>query len=249
MLRPVVLHAQVAEKLQEYLGAIDALNIPEAEQECDFIISSVQDDSLRCDVATAVYRHFRDSRLMGSENVAVHVYDRWFSDFSALFPTIDEYEEAHMHAFINRNSLIGAEAPLLELDDLQGERISLPEKGRVSVIFFYSAKCPKCLYAAGQLCDLFSRRGIYSKTRLKGLKLDFYAVYAGDDNAEWAAYVQKNFKMKKRRAIRVRHLCAGDADIVSTYAVIQTPRLFLVDEKGRIAGRQLDVPALCKLLR
>lgn len=241
--------AQISEKLSEYLSAIDRLSIPDAQAELDFMISSVQDDSLRNEVATAAYRHFRESKIMGSENLAVYLYDSWFADFKALLPSVDEFEQAGLYAFINRKSLIGAQAETLTLSDERGEEITLPRNGRWNVIFFYSATCPKCLYTAMQLSDFLSRKGIYSKAAPKRLKINVFTIYTGEDHSEWANYCREHLNFVKCSRIKTYNLIAGDADIVTSYGVVQTPRLFLVDAEGRIAGRNLDVPALCKLLK
>lgn len=246
-----VLDAQdrISSKLDEYLKAVDTLPLAEAQAELDFMISSVMDDSLRSNVATAAYRHFRESKLMTSDNLAVYLYDKWFEPCDALLPTIDEFEEASLHAYVNRNSLIGSKACSLTMEDIAGEEKSLPQNGRYDVIFFFSATCPKCLYTAGQLCDYFARKGVYAKLKRKRLKINVYTVYTGDDLQEWESYVHKHFGFVKRCGLKVYHLKAGEADIVSDYGVIQTPRLFLVDRENVIIGRNLDVPALSKLLK
>ncbi len=241
--------AQIAGKLDSYLSAIDGMTPEAACAEVDFIISSVQDDELRNQVAAACYNHFRDSRLMGSENVAVYIYDNWFADFKTLFPSVEEFEEAGLYAFVNRSSLIGAQAPELVLQDSRGEEVRLPAEGRKSVIFFYSATCPKCLYTALQLRDLVNRAGLYRKKRIKGLKLNVYTVYTGDDEAQWADFREHNLDFAKRCGIKTYNLTGGDADYVSAYGVIQTPRLFLIGADGTVIGRNLDVPSLFLLLK
>lgn len=241
--------AQIAEKLDSYLSAIDGMTIETACAETDFIISSVQDEELRNQVATACYNHFRDSKFMGGENVAIYIYDNWFADFKALFPTVEQFEDAGLYAFVNRSSLIGAQAPELVLQDSRGEDVTLPGKGRKSVVFFYSHACPKCLYTALQLRDFIGRKGLYRKKRIRGLELNVYTVYAGDDEARWAEYRVRNLNFAKRCGINTYNLIGGDADYVSAYGVIQTPRLFLIDGNGVVIGRNLDVPALFLLLK
>lgn len=239
-------------KLAEYLSAIDALDIPAACAEVDFLISSVQDENLRSFVAQTAYFHFLESKIMGSENVAIHIYDRWFADYTALFDDLDKFEQAGLYAYVNRASLIGAQAQSLTLTDPEGGEITLPKPGRKAVIFFYSATCPKCLILSIGLRSFLSGKkqpDPLKTTRIKAGKTDFFAIYAGDDDAQWAEYVQKHLNLKSSCKSKVYHLKAEGSDFVPAYGVVQTPRLFLVGEDGRVIGRNLDVPALEKLMK
>ena len=102
-------------KLDAYLEAMDGLSLQAACAECDFLIGSVQDETLRSTVAVKAYEHFRQSPLMGSETVAIHIFDRWFASYEALFDDFEDFEQAQVHAFVNRRSLIGEQAPVLNL--------------------------------------------------------------------------------------------------------------------------------------
>lgn len=235
-------------KLQEYLERMDLMPADAACEEADFLISSVQDDDLRSLVAQKAYRHFRTSKVMGSENVSVHIYDRWFATFKAVFQTLEELDEAEFYAFINRKSLLGEKAVNLTLTDMKGRAVQLFGKGGKkpvqTVIFFYSTTCPKCLYIAHRLAEILA-----PKKLAKGLKINLFAIYTGDDDAEWKGYVKKNLKLSSNCKLKLYNLKGGDADFVTAYGVIQTPRLFLVDEDSVIIGRNLDAAALEILLR
>lgn len=224
---------------EEYLSAIDRLSIPAACLEVDAMISGVQDSVLRDSVAVRAYRHFRNSNVMGSENVAVHIYDSWFASYKTLFPSIDEFEEAGLFAFVNRQSLIGCKVPALTMVDIEGNEVTFPfPDGRKSIIYFYSTECPKCL-----LTSLKLKEFILSQHP----DADFLAVYVGDDTAAWDAYVAEKLNISPSSGT-VCHLRGGDSGFVTAYGVVQTPRLFLLDESGVVVGRHLDVDALSKLL-
>lgn len=226
-------------KQDEYLSAIDRLSIPAACLEVDAMISSVQDSVLRDSVAVRSYRHFRNSKVMGSENVAVHIYDAWFASYKTLFSSIDEFEEAGLFALINRQSLIGSRVPELTMSDIEGNEVTFPfRNARKSIIYFYSTKCPKCL-----LISLELKAFVLSEHP----DADIIAVYTGDDIVDWNTYVADKLNFPSSSA-NVCHLRGGESDFVMVYGVIQTPRLFLLDESGVVIGRHLDVDALSKLL-
>lgn len=230
---------EVMAKMQEYLLAIDRLPADAACAEVDFMIAAVPDSLLRNRVAVEAYRHFMDSKVMGSENVAVHIYDEWFATFRAVFDDIAELDAAELYAFVNRRSLIGVTAERLTLSDAKGRELSVPRKGRRTILYFYSAECPKCLYISHKITELLNG-GRY--------KVDFVSVYTGDDDNVWKTYIKRNLAVRKTCRTGVFHLMGGDSDYVIPYAVIQTPRLFLIDAEGKIIGRQLDDNALQQLL-
>lgn len=229
----------VLQKADEYLAAMDLLPIPQAQAEVDFMLSSIQDSTTLSSVASKAYRHFRESKVMGAENVAVYIYDNWFASFKAVFDDIDELDEAEFHSFINRQSLIGAKAVPLDFSDEKGRTVTLPSRKRMSVIYFYTTECPKCLYTSIGMRDLLNG-GKY--------RLDVYAVYVGEDLAAWHKYVSKELKIKNNCRTKVHHLLGGDTDYAVPYGVVQTPRLFLTDKSGTIIGRHLDPQALETLL-
>lgn len=230
----------VLAQMDEYLAAMDHLTIADASEEADFMISCVTDSSLRSAVAEKAYNHFRYSKVMGSENVAIHIFDRWFATFDTVFGNIDDFDEAQFYAFVNRQSLIGVKGKTIALLNRDGEEISIPfTNGRKAVIYFYSTFCPKCLYTSTKLCELFKNLNP---------ELDFFAVYTGENEQEWEEYQSRNLDIRSD-STAVYHLRSGDEDFVVAYGVIQTPRLFLLDEEGIITGRNLDADALSKLLR
>ena len=73
------------DKLDGYVPAIQALPLAQQDEEVEFLISSCKDKSLRERVAEELFHRFHDSKIMGSENVAVHIYDRWFADGTLSF--------------------------------------------------------------------------------------------------------------------------------------------------------------------
>lgn len=226
-------------KMTEYLNAMDSLSISEAEAEADFMISAVDDSLFRNKVAVEAYRHFRSSRLMGSENVAVHIYDRWFATHKAFFEDMDELDEAQLYAFINRKSLIGCRAPQLESIDENADTVSVRfDSGRRTIVYFYSVGCPKCMYISLTMSKYLNE---------VNPDVDLVTIYTGDDDASWRLYLERDLKVTAPR-VKVLNLCAAQTEFVTSYGVIQTPRLFLIDAEGVIIGRNLDTKSLSKLL-
>ena len=112
--------AELGRKLTEYYKALEHENIDVQKQECDFLIEAVSDSLLKQFVALDIYGHYMESPLMGSENVAVHVYDKWFATGAVPMKSESDRIAAKVFAEFNRQSLIGEKAPSLTLESLEG---------------------------------------------------------------------------------------------------------------------------------
>ena len=78
----------------------------------------------------------------------------------------------------------------------------------------------------------------------KHKELSLNAFYTGTDISAWAAF-------RKERFIGARHFCDPDnaSDYIRKYSVTATPRMFLIDSEGILAGRMLDCESLEELLK
>lgn len=237
------------EVLREYLAALDGYDIPAKIEECDFILGSCDSASVS-GTALKVFRHFRDSKLMGDENVAVHVADRWILGDAGQAPEssadgIGQPDRNHSitglpdstladirsYADFNRSSLLGANAPLLQEAGLEGFSTTKP-----TVLWFYDTDCAKCKIESIRLEDFFHRRN----------DCTLVTFYIGDDTVKW-----KEFLMTRFNGIpNARHLCdpADASDFRRKYSVTATPRMFLIGTDGTVIGRMLDTESLETLL-
>lgn len=226
--------------LDIYIGALEKEPVDIKEQECDFIISACTDSILKQHAAIRLYTYYFASSLMGDEAVAIHIYDNWFANRNVAMQSDIDLLNAGIFADFNRTSLIGAPAPVLELEGISGETVTFPLKERFSVLFFYDTTCSRCKMETALLGSLLDSGRF-------GFSL--YAIYVGDNREAWEEYASANLKTDADD-ISVSHV--WDPEIVSgyqkLYGVMQTPRMFLVAPDGRIVGRMLNTEALIKLL-
>lgn len=227
-------------KLEEYYDALKHESLDVQMQECDFLIESTSDPLVRQYVAQNIYDHYVDSPVMGAENVAIHVFEKWFNTGEVQMKSNSDMIAAQVFADFNRQSLIGKKAPAVRLESMHGEQIELfggNDKSKAyRVLYFYDTDCSKCKLETSLLRNLFS---------YKEFPVEFYAIYAGDDLKSWHTYVNENLTIKD-----ANHLWDPDfsSDFQRKYGVIQTPRLFLIAPDGTIIGRGLDAVALELLL-
>ena len=227
-------------KVDEYVEAIAAYPLTQQQEECDFLIGACADSLERQFVAVRLYDHYLNSRLLGSENVAVHLIDAWFIPGKVkMYDEMDLFN-AMVFAEFNRSSLIGAPAPTLELFDAGGAAAAVCPpggSGRYTLLYFYSPGCATCRLTTGPLTGVAARYAA---------DLDFVAVNTDADRSAWERYLADH------PSFRDAALQLWDPELHSDYqrlyGVTQTPQTVLVDPSGTILGRRLDAEALQTLL-
>ena len=230
-------------KLAEYFMAIEREGTDVQKGECDFLIETCTDSLMRQHVALAIYDHYRDSKVMGSEAVAIHVFDTWIAPGKVRMRSDAEMMAARIFAEFNRLSLIGNKAPELSLYNIENEPVTIlggEGPGRFSVLYFYDSSCATCKVQSILLRHLFQD---------EDFPVDFYAVYASDDKESWEKYIDEQLTFDTS-GMRVFHLWDPEisSDFQRKYGVIQTPRMFLISPDGTILGRGLDAQALSMML-
>jgi thiol-disulfide isomerase/thioredoxin len=235
--------AQLSRQLDGYLAAIESSGPVVQIEETDFLIETPEDSLVRQYVAVKIYDHYLNSKVMGSETVAIHVLDKWF--FSGKIKMYNDIDllNAKIYADFNRQSLIGLKAPQLTLLTRNNESRDLFSEapGAYKILYFYDAGCAKCKYETPRLVSLFAE-GEYP--------VELIAVYVGDSTQAWDEYVAKYFSALQAGDVRITHLWDPevDSDFQRKYGVLQTPRMLLIAPDGTIIGRGLDTEALELLL-
>lgn len=228
-------------RLEEYFKTLEPERIEVKERECDILIESARTQEVRDYIAQKVYDHYFNSPVMGDEAVAIHVTDNWFSTGKADMRSEMELLDARIFADFNRQSLLGMQAPSLEVLDPQGDTVRVGGQAkRYRVLFFYDTDCAKCKMETILL---------KSKLNSKDYPVDVYAFCTGENPDEWQDWRDNRFNLRAE-ATRVIHVWDPEvhSDYQMKYGVLQTPRMFLLDRSGRIVGRGMDSDALAQVL-
>lgn len=231
--------AQLDSLMNVFCNAIVTESIEEKQAEVEFMIESCNDSLTREHVARALFDHYADSRVMGEEALAIFIYDNWFANGKLSIGGEYVEMEANIFATFNRNSLIGMDAPQIELRGPEEEIVKLPSNGRTSILFFFDTSCSKCRL------DIVS---MPAALRDVDFPVDFYAVYCGSDKASWDEF--RGAFDPQNPNIHVIHAWDPeyDSDYQRLYAVISTPRLYVIEPQGTIMGRRLEPDSLKELL-
>lgn len=226
--------------LAQFYTALERADIDEKNREFDGLISACTDSLTRQHVTLRILNHYMHSRVMGEEAVAIHIFDEWLGSGKVSATSEFEYMEAEMFANCNRRSLLGMTARKLVLKKPSGIRKTIPEDGRISVLFFYDTACAKCRMESLVLPSVLDD---------VDFPMNFYAIYTSDNARDWRAF-RRNFKIKNRK-VRLVHLWDPEMDSSYhlMYGVTGTPRMFLIWSDGEIMGRRLEVENLSEMIR
>ena len=204
-------------------------------------------------IALQIFNLFKEAEIMGQEAVAVEIAKRYLlNDESGGIEEMLGYEAYFgIMAFVqmNEHSLIGMQAPQIELPDSLGCLHSIPECGEgadeaspsLQLFYFYTSNCSSCRATTPLLAELLQR---YS-----GIPIKIYAIFTGSSRGEWMSECAK-FSLIKNPL--VERIDLWDPEVESNfpllYGVISTPQMLLTTDKGIIVGRRLTPKSLEQLL-
>lgn len=231
-------------KLDEYMLIIETEPAEVKCEETDFLISSCTDSLVRQFTALRLYSHFMESKLMGDESVAIHIFDKWFSDGKVKMKSESDFMGARIFAEFNRQSLIGKKAPELYLENDSGAYVSLFGKGswndRPSILFFYDSGCATC-----------KMESIMLRSLLNGTEypVNLYAIYTQQSGENMERFKTEYLDIRNPQ-VNVEYLWdpMSVSDFQMKYGILQTPGIFMISRDGTVIGRKLDVMALGRLM-
>lgn len=230
------------ERVEQYLQQLQFNHTDTILAKVNSLILSGEDERTQSFLAYTAYNFFYNSKLMGQEGIAVKIAQEWFLNDRLPWPNAEGKFLLRSFVEFNRHSLIGMEAPQLELQDSSGVKISLNSlDAEYTIIYFYSSGCSSCKVQTPQLVD-------FVNSYEDGV-LAVYAVYADSNENTWKEYINGNFHIYNPFVFWNN---VYDPDFSSgfhmLYNVMKTPQMFLLDKEKRIIGRGLDTDALKELL-
>lgn len=212
----------------------------------DAFIQTGKTDEERASLAYYIYRYYRESKIMGYDEIAVYIADTYFINGKYSLQDGNALMEMKLFAGTNRQSLIGMQAPELTLQDPAGSNVSATERGDqdYTVLYFYDDECASCIRTTPALMQYLIRS-------TSGLNFKVYMIFTQSDRERWMTYIQKAVHpFTVPGNVEIIHLWDPDmtSDFVNKYGVISTPKLFLLDRNGVIIGRDLTPVALSQVV-
>ena len=250
---PRVLYTNfVKSSVESYLKSLERNSTEALTFIAEDLVQSAH-STLKPYIALQIFNLFKEAEIMGQEAVAVEIAKRYLlNDKSGSIEEMLGYEAYFgIMAFVqmNEHSLIGMQAPQIELPDSLGCLHSIPEYGEgadeaspsLQLFYFYTSNCSSCRATTPLLAELLQR---YS-----GIPIKIYAIFTGSSRGEWMSECAK-FSLIKNPL--VERIDLWDPEVESNfpllYGVISTPQMLLTTDKGIIVGRRLTPKSLEQLL-
>ena len=250
---PRVLYTNfVKSSVESYLKSLERNSTEALTFIAEDLVQSAH-STLKPYIALQIFNLFKEAEIMGQEAVAVEIAKRYLlNDKSGGIEEMLGYEAYFgIMAFVqmNEHSLIGMQAPQIELPDSLGCLHSIPQCGEGSdgaspflqLFYFYTSNCSSCRATTPLLAELLQR---YS-----GIPIKIYAIFTGSNRSEWMSECAK-FSLIKNPL--VERIDLWDPEVESNfpllYGVISTPQMLLTTDKGIIVGRRLTPKSLEQLL-
>ncbi len=195
-------------------------------------------------IAAAVFDYYLNSKIMGYDEIALHIADNYFLNNKYVHPNQDEFLMMKLFAEYNRMSMIGLNAPELNLEDITGKYISLREsKGDYTILLFYDDKCNSCKKQIPLIMEYLED--------VNKLNITLYRVYTQSNRNDWKEYVDHISKQYTLPS-NIKVFDLWDPEIESNYnklyGVVSTPQLFLLNSENVIIGRGLTPKALTQVI-
>lgn len=233
------------EDINLVMGIFDGKLPYEIIGKADGFIMTGKNDREKANIAYLIYRYYRESRIMGYDEIAIYIADNYFLNGKFSLEDKSAYMEMKLFAETNRHSLIGMHAPSITLQDPSGNNVTIPSGDQdYSIMYFYDDECQACIRTTPALMQYLSRNS-------GKLNFTVYMIYTQDSRERWMNYIKKAispFVMPDN--VKLVHLWDPDmsSDFVTEYGVISTPKLFLTDRDGIIIGRELTPNALAQVV-
>lgn len=130
---------------------------------------------------------------------------------------------------------IGDIAPDIKQNNPDGKELSLYSlRGKIVLIDFWASWCAPCRQSNPKVVALYKK---YSKAKFKTAKgFEVFSVSLDKSATSWKAAIEKDGLIWKYHVSDLMHW-ANKA--VATYNIIGIPTTFLIDENGKIIGKNL----------
>ncbi|MBQ0087768.1 MAG: thioredoxin family protein [Prevotellaceae bacterium] len=207
------------------------------------LIENIDSPQNQSTVAGIAFDFFSQSNIMGQEAVAVYIADNYFLNKRLKWSDEETYPLLFTFAEFNRQSLIGMDAPDLEISDINGNMTDIRrDNSDYKILYFYDVQCSSCAKQTPELLNLLNK--------YEGSRVTLFAIYTQSNKDEWAEYVSKNFARIDNENVNVVNLWDPEveSDFQRKYSVLTTPSMLLLDRNNTIIGRRLDAGSLGELL-
>jgi peroxiredoxin len=204
----------------------------------DLVLSKAESDSAMMQFITAhLFNQYATSKIMGMENVVVHLIDNYYLAGKAPAKDADFTKKIIEYADTRRESLIGKQAGDLKMETINGGAESLFDiDAPYILVCFYESTCDHCRQEIPKIYKVFE---MFKDKGLAG-----FCVYTQKDKNEWLKFVSEHQLTDWINVWDPKN----DNDFRFKYSVYSVPQVYVLDKNRKIVGRGLESISLSQLL-
>ncbi len=224
------------EKLKFYFDKL-VIQIPDTvNKEVDLILSKCTNKETYRFVLQTLLIKYERSKLMGSENIFVHIALEHYTEENAFWADSAQVARVRKRAKQLEPIMIGKKAPnLVVLDYYNNPRSLWQVDAEYTVLYFWAFDCGHCKKVTPKLKTLYER--------VHPLGVEVFAVSTKQEEKGWRDYVDD----KKLPWINVNDI-GGRNRIHDVYDIYSTPVIYLLDKNKEILAKRIDIATLKKIL-
>jgi peroxiredoxin/predicted CopG family antitoxin len=204
----------------------------------DLVLSKAESDSAMMRFLTAhIFNTYISSKIMGMENVVVHIIDNYY--LAGKAPTKDEdfVKKIIEYADHRRETLIGKQGSDLKMETVNGGAESLYDiDAPYILVCFYESSCDHCRQEIPKIYNVFQS--------FKDKGLAGFCVYTQRDKNEWTKFISEH---RLTDWINVWDP-KNENNFRYAYSVYSVPQVYVLDKNRKIVGRGLESISLSQLL-
>lgn len=186
---------------------------------------------------------------MGQDKVFIYLFENFYAKGDTTFLNAASRKTIFDRAYSMMANQIGNAAPLLNLTDTSGNKISLQSlPAKFTMVAFWDPTCGHCKEEIPRL-DSFYR------AKWKALNVKVYSVNVNDNViAEYKKFIkEKNLSsdwvnVYQPKTEKDADVAAGRANFRQLYDVFKTPTYYLLDEQKNIIAKQLGLDQFDELI-
>jgi thiol-disulfide isomerase/thioredoxin len=226
--------------LKQKLDAFfDKVIVPDADtciQACNFLLEKTR-NSIENEKYVIWYltNRFESSNIMGLDKAFVYMAISQYCQGRAWWVDSALVKSMCDNAYRRQTSLIGEKGADMQLKNQDSVWINTNSiKGPYTILMFWDPTCGHCKEIMPKVAKL------YERNKSKGWKV--ITLSSGDKKKEWYDYLAKHPEISEfTNLIRGEVMSQKYADALSSYYVISSPTLYILDENKKIVANRIDV--------
>lgn len=216
----------------------------------DSIISEVKQMLLMAKTGKEIYPYlltkftnkYINPEFMGQDKVFVYLFENFYAKGDTVLLNPASRKSITERAYSLMANQIGQQAPILNLTDTSGKKVSLYSiNAPFTIVTFWDPNCGHCKEEIPRYDSIYK-----AKWKSEGVAVYSVNIYE-NENAAWKKFIMDNklsadwHHVYQTKEDKLAEEKAGLPNYRQLYDIFKTPTVYLLDNKKRILAKQLSL--------